>query len=165
MWLAFACLTASALTTHQSALGVDLTVGGALSGAPPRPAGDGTLALGWFRGPFDDDLSFGRYWWLGPTARVELGASGLRAAPTLELRRGVDLLVGGVSAGVSAGAVFGPHAPGLAARVVGVGKFRRTRTLSFTGRLELGADLIAGEPSFAGALGVGLSLARPLRRR
>ncbi len=164
MLLALAPLTASALTTHLSAVGVDLAAGLGWGGAPLRPAAGGVVSVGWFRGQFDDQFSFGRYWWLGPTARLDTDFGTWRVAPTLELRRGLDLLVAGVSYGLTAGPVLAPGAaPGWTARAVGVARLRRTRSFSFTSRLELGVDGRGPSVGFAGGLSLGCTVAAPLR--
>lgn len=164
MWLALAPLTASALTTHLSAVGFDLTAGAGWRAPPARGVGEGTLALGWFRGQFDDQFSFGRYWWVGPTARVDVGLDGaVTLAPQLEVRRGLDLLVAGFGYGLAGGVVVGGPELGWTARAVGVGRFRRSRSFSLTGRLEVGADGAAGAVGFAGGVGLGITVAKPLR--
>lgn len=165
MLLALAPLTASALTTHLSAVGVDLAAGIGWGGAPATVSGGGVASLGWFRGQFDDQFSFGRYWWLGPTARVDGGPGGWRVTPTVELRRGLDLLVAGVSGGITAGPVLAIDGGGVGwtARAVGVARLRRTRSLSLTARLEAGADGLEGAVAPAGGLSLGVTLARPLR--
>jgi hypothetical protein len=161
--LALVPLTAAALTTHLSAVGVDVTGGLGVQAPPVRATGGGVVALGWFRGQFDDQFSFGRYWWVGPTGRVDVGIDGWRVTPMVELRRGLDLLVAGVSYGVAGGAVVTPEGTGWTARGVGIGRFRRTRALSFTSRLEAGVDGVGGAVGFAGGLTVGVTLASPLR--
>jgi hypothetical protein len=161
--LALAPCTAAALTTHLSAVGLDLAAGVGVASVPLAPSAGGVVSAGWFRGQFDDQFSFGRYWWLGPTARVDVGAEGWRVAPLFEVRRGLDLLVAGVSYGVAGGPVLAPGAVGWTARAVGVAKLRRTRTFSFAVRLELGAEGFGDQVGPAGALSVGISLAKPLK--
>jgi hypothetical protein len=165
-----ACLLpAHALTSHQTGPSLDLGAGLGLRGAPLRPAVGGDLALGWWLGTFDDQFAFGRYWLLQGVGRVDWRPDALALTPMLELRRGVDILVAGLSWGLGGGAVLvfptdtEAPPPGWTARASMAGRFRRTRALSLTLRLEAGADVVGGTPSFAGGTLLGASFLRPAR--
>lgn len=163
-------LPAHALTSHQSGPTLDLGAGLGLRGAPLQPAVGGDLCLGWWAGTFDDQFSFGRYWQVQAVGRVDWHPDALGLTPMLEVRRGLDIIVAGLSWGVGGGAVLvlpteGDAPPvGFTGRASVVGKFRRTRFLALTARLEAGADVVAGTPSFGGGFLVGVSFMRPAHR-
>lgn len=165
--LLLAVLPAHALTAHQSGPTLDLGAGLGLRGAPLRPAVGGDLCLGWWAGTFDDQFAFGRYWQLQAVGRVDWHPEALGLTPMLEVRRGLDIIVAGVSWGLGGGAVLvfptegDAPAPGFTARASVMGKFRRTRFLALTARLEGGADVVEGTPSFGGAFLLGASFMRP----
>ncbi len=160
---------AHALTSHQSGPSLDLGAGLGLRGAPVRPAVGADLALGWWAGTFDDQFAFGRYWLVQGVGRVDWRSDALVVTPMLELRRGIDILVAGLSWGVGGGAVVVLPAEGEApplgwtARGSVAGRFRRSRSLSLTLRVEAGADVLGGTPSFAGGALLGVSFLRPAR--
>ena len=154
---------------------VDVAGGLALADAPIA-AGPGWMGgLGWWFGRYDEAYAIGRYVSIGATLRqdwVHLAkprGPTVRTAPLLELRKGNDLIVGGVSAFVAGGPVFvaSPTGPGdkdagfdldYTARA-GVGaEFRRHRFWGLTLRLEGGADIgdqVSGQ--FSVLLGVQFS--------
>lgn len=158
---------AHAFTEPQTGGRVEAGVGLGLSGAPVRPAFGGHLHLGWFSGKFDPDFALGRYWEFGVTGRIDTRFDGsARLAPMVEVRRGTDLVVAGVAPFLAAGplVVTGDDAAvGWTARA-GVGiAYRAHRFRSVMLRLEAGADVVAGRPSFAGGVLLGVAFGRPFR--
>ncbi|MBX2798213.1 MAG: hypothetical protein KTR31_11100 [Myxococcales bacterium] len=158
---------AHALSTRQSGPGFDLAAGLGMGGAPVRAGLGGQLSAGWWTGRYDEAYALGRYWWVGVTGRVDTPFDGATVAPMLEIRRGVEVLVGGLHGFVSGGPVQfvvseGPApALGWTARAGVAGKFRRSRFVGLTLRLEGGANVVAGKPSAVVGVLVGLSYARP----
>jgi hypothetical protein len=150
-----------ALTSRQHGPALDLGVGLGVGAAPARPMLGIAASAGWWVGTYDDEYAFGRYWALGPTVRVDLGR-GARVAPTLELRRGLELFVAGVAPFVAVGPVLTGDGVGATARIGLNGKLRRTRSVGLTVRFEGGADWVAGAPSFTGGLLLGGAWARPI---
>jgi len=156
---------AAALTSNQAGPSFDLAAGLGLGGGSINARGAGQLSVGGWAGRYDDSFAIGRYWWFGATGRADWRPGLFIAAPLAEIRRGVDVIVAGAYWGAALGPVLavgsGPTSTGLAARAVGGAKFRRTRYFSFTARIEAGADLFAGRPTFAGAVLLGVAFARP----
>jgi hypothetical protein len=158
---------ALALTSQQSGPSLDLAAGLGLRGAPVSAALGGDLSLGWWIGTYDDQYAFGKYWWLGASGRVDWRPDALGITPMVEVRRGLELFVVGVAPFVGAGPVLsvvsgGGDVPvGLTGRAGVMVKMRRTRFLGISLRLEAGADVVGGSPSFAGGALFGVSWARP----
>jgi hypothetical protein len=163
--LAFLSCTASALTSHQSGPLLDLGAGIGLRDTPIAPSFAGELSFGWWLGLYDDQYAFGRYWAVVGTGRFDAG-DGLALTPTLEVRRGLDLIVAGLYGGLSGGAVLdlGGDSPGWTARGSIGAKLRRSRFLGLTLRLEAGVDGREGELGFAGGALLGVGFARPAHR-
>ena len=124
-------------------------------GDAPMVAGTGWMAgFGWWLGRYDGAYAIGRYTSIGLNVRQDLvhfsRAKGsppmqLRTAPMIELRKGNDLIVGGVSAFIGGGPLLLTDHNGLSldytARA-GVGaEFRRHRYWGLTLRLEGGIDI------------------------
>lgn len=164
-----AALPAHALQSRQSGPMLELGVGPAMAARPVGFAGAGQLSLGWWVGPYDDEYALGRFWALVVTGRIDaLPRDGsVRIAPLLELRRGVDLFVLAPHGFVAAGPliVADGGALGATGRVGGGLKFRRSKTLGFTGRLEAGADWVGGVVSPVVALTLGGGWSKPVKKK
>jgi hypothetical protein len=170
--LALLLSDALALTSQQGGPALDLGVGLGV-GAPFEPRIGGHLGLGWWVGTYDDQYAFGKYWALGPSirfdfvpGRFDLVSGSWSAAPMLELRRGIELIVVGVAPFVAGGPVLASvegaqPALGWTARTGVNLKLRRTRFWGLTTRLELGAEGVGDRVGFAGGLLVGGAFARP----
>jgi hypothetical protein len=146
---------ALALTAVQSGPGIDLAAGLGVGGHPVGAAVGGQLSLGWWTGTYDDQYAFGRYWWVGPTGRVDWRPDTLRIAPLLEIRRGIELIVVGLSFGAAAGPLVRIEEAsdvGWTARAIGQAKLRRSRFWGFSLRLEAGVDVIGDQAGFTGAV-------------
>lgn len=160
---------AQALTSHQGGPALDLAAGLGMGGRPLKPAVGGQLSLGWWAGTYDDQYAFGRYWWIGPTARVDWNPDALAITPMLELRRGLELFVAGVAPFLAGGVTLSIPAEGAApplgwtARGGVQLKLRRTRFFGLSLRLEGGADGVGDAVGFAGGALLGVSWARPAR--
>jgi hypothetical protein len=168
--------SALALTSHQSGPSLDLAAGLGLRGAPSSPSGGptplrpavgGDLSLGWWVGTYDDQYAFGKYWWIGASGRVDWRPEALGITPMLEVRRGLELFVAGIAPFVAGGPTLsvvsdGASVPvGLSARAGAMAKFRRTRFVGISLRVEAGADVVRAKPGFAGGVLFGVSWARP----
>lgn len=151
----------AAITADRTGAFVDAAVGAGSAGGP-------TLALsasfGGWRGRYDDELSFGRFWGAGVGIRQDLpGDGGLRTAYLAEVRRGMDLVVVGANGWVAAGPLLvepgstvGTPALGVAARLGGAVELRRSSTTGIALRLEVGADAVGGGVAPAGQLTLGI---------
>ena len=166
LWLSLS--SALALTSQQGGPAFDLAAGLGLRGAPVRPAVGGQLSLGWWTGVYDDQYAFGRYWWIGPTVRADWRSDGFGVSPMLEIRRGLELIVFGVSPFLAGGVTIAPSgvdpeqdAIGFTGRGGVQLKFRRTRYWGLSLRLEGGVDVIDSAVGFAGGVLIGPSFARP----
>jgi hypothetical protein len=151
-----------ALQTTRSGPLLELAAGGGVAGA--RATGTGQLTMGWWRGRYDDEYALGRFSALLLTTRADLGRDALRVAPMLEARRSVDLFVVAPWIGLSAGPLVVQDEVGVSMRAAGGLKFRRSRTLGFTGRLSAGADVLAGRVTPAVHLTIGVGWSTPARR-
>jgi hypothetical protein len=144
MWIGLlAGLARAAMTSVVDGAYVELGAGG---GAADGPAAALVVSVGGWRGQYDSELAFGRYWGGGLTVRQDAGDR-TTTAWQLEARRGIDLIVAGLHAGVAAGPVVrqpgaaGPRPElGVSARVLGAAEFRRTPTWAVALRAEVGAD-------------------------
>ncbi len=128
-------------------------------GPAAGPAIGVQLGFGVWRGKYDEDLAFGRFWSVGLAVSQRLGPDPMRTAWAVEVRRGSDLIVGGVHGFASAGPLLvqkDEGALGLAARVGGAAELRRTPTLGFALRLEAGVDVVEGRVEPAGMLTLGV---------
>ncbi len=147
------------ITADRTGGYVDVTGGFGLADGPALAA---HLSFGAWRGKYDEDLSFGRFWGGGLTLRQDLTGEGVRTAYMLEARRGMDLVVVGVHGFVTGGAVLvQPGADGSAdvggtGRLGGAVEFRRSRTLGLALRLEAGVDAVNGRITPAGAVTLGV---------
>jgi len=151
---------------------VDVAGGLALSDAPIA-AGPGWMGgLGWWFGRYDESYAIGRYTSIGANLRQEWvqlahdqGAT-VRTAPLLELRKGNDLIVAGVSAFIAGGPVLVRTPRGSAVDYTaraGVGaEFRRHRFWGLTIRLEGGVDF-GDQVSGVFSTLVGVQFSRPAR--
>ena len=87
----------AAITSDRTGGYVDVTAGLGLGGEPAASAGALDFSVGAWRGKYDQELSFGRYWGGGVSIRQHWRPeSGLRTAWLLEARRGMDLVVVGM---------------------------------------------------------------------
>jgi len=166
-WLA--CSDAHALQRVQSGPTLELGVGPALGGAPAGFELAGQASVGWWFGPYDDDYALGRFWAAAITTRAGYTTSGgaLTLTPLLELRRGMDLFVVAPHFLIAGGPVIGLGGPasgtpiGIAGRVGGGLKLRRTPRTGFIARLAGGLDYTPGVGTLAASvtltLGVGWS--------
>jgi hypothetical protein len=146
--------------------------GGLGMGDAPMAAGPGWMgAAGWWFGRYDEAYAIGRYISIGATVRqdwVHLSqkSATVRTAPMLELRRGNDLIVAGLSGFVAGGPVIVQTARqrtvNYTARA-GIGaEFRRHRFWGLTLRLEGGADIGDGVSGVFSTL-IGGQFSRPAR--
>jgi hypothetical protein len=155
---------ADALTSRQGGPSLDVAAGLGLRGSPALlPSAGGMVSAGWWTGTYDDQYAFGRYWWVGPTVRVDWHPDALGLAPMLELRRGLELFVAGVAPFLAVGPALAfaeDPTVGLTARTGLNVKLRRTRYLGLTLRLEGGVD-VADRVGFGGGALLGVAFARP----
>ncbi|HHO53482.1 MAG TPA: hypothetical protein ENK18_22075 [Deltaproteobacteria bacterium] len=163
------CTTpASALSSRQAGPALDLAAGLGLSGAPVRAALGGQLSAGWWFGTYDDAYALGRYWWIGPTGRVDLHGERIAIASMLEIRRGLDVIVAGLNLFVAGGVVstLAEPAPplGYTGRAGLMARYRFHRYWGLTLRLEGGADLIDARISPAIGILLGVAFARPSKQ-
>lgn len=160
---------AQALSSRQAGPSLDLAAGLGLSGAPVRAGLGGQLSAGWWFGTYDDAYALGKYWWIGPTGRIDVQGERIAIAPMLELRRGLEIIVAGVNLFVAGGVVstIAEPAPplGYTGRAGLMGKFRRHRYWGLTLRLEGGIDLVDGQVSPTIGTLIGIAFARPSRQR
>ncbi|MEN0067697.1 MAG: hypothetical protein AAGA48_36550 [Myxococcota bacterium] len=167
-WWTSVALGAS-LARLQAGPAVDGSAGIGWAGSPEPAAVAGQLSAGVWTGRYDDDFAIGRHWWFGATGRLRARAARVSVAPTLEIRRGVDLLVASVQGFVSGGLVADvagsedARALGYTGTVGLMARYRRTRHTSLLVRLEGGVEVVAGEvkPMLAATLGLGF--ARPFK--
>lgn len=157
--------SAEALTEDRSGVSVDLAIGGSLHLPPTLGTATGFGSVGWWWGPYDRSYAIGRYWSVNLNGRGDLSPSGdLAIAPSVEVRRGVDLVVAGWYFGLGAGPVLVPS-PGIAlgagGRAAFGGEFRRSRFWGLTLRVEAGVDAIGDQITGAGALMLGVQFSRP----
>lgn len=160
---------ASALA--QSTLGgpahgalAELSVGLGLGDAPIT-AGLGWQAAvaGWW-GRYDDAYAIGRRWSVGLRVRQDIQpqtAREVRTAPMLEVRRGIDLLVLGIHAGVAGGPLLSSNAEqphgliGGTARAFGGATWRTSPSWGVQLQVEAGVDVSTrAQPSIGVLLGV-----------
>jgi len=161
---------AHAITQTQAGPYVELGIGGGGGGTPVvgRVGGHGSVGL--WRGTYDDAYSFGRYWSLGLTTRVDVDLTSTTPslAPMLEIRRGLDVFVANVAPFVAGGPLVVLPETGAALGGTARGgialKWRRHRFWGMTVRAEGGIDALAGqiEPTFSVCIGAGF--ARPARQ-
>lgn len=166
MWIGLlAGLARAAMTSDVGGGYVELGAGGAAAGGA---AASLVVSVGGWRGQYDSELAFGRYWGGGLTVRQDVGAR-TTTAWQLEARRGIDLIVAGLHAGVAAGpAVRQPGEAGarpdlgIGARLLGAAEFRRTPTWAVALRAEVGADAWSAGviPTAAVTLGLQSQFAR-----
>jgi hypothetical protein len=166
MWLILLSLAtnAHALTTNRSGYGIELAGGATLALPPVSGGGSASVGAHWWFGPYDDSYAIGRYWAIGTTDRVDFGPAGLSLAPMLELRRGTDLIVLGMWSGLAGGpliALGDDTVIGATGRFIAGAEFRRSRFWGFTGRIELGADMLGDTVVGVGSLQLGLQFSRP----
>ncbi len=156
--------TADALTDDRSGPSFDLAVGGSMQAPPVFGGVTGFTSFGWWAGTYDDSYAIGRYWSVNLNARVDYQLDAdLHIAPSLEVRRGLDLVVVGWYFGIGGGPVWTPQGGSMGAggRIAFGGEFRRTRFLGLTLRVEAGVDAVHGEIVAAGAMLLGFQFSRP----
>ncbi len=167
VWWTSVALGAS-LSRPQAGPALDLGVGIGWSGEPVAVAAQ-VSAGAWF-GRYDDAFAIGRSWWIGATGRLRARRARVELAPMLEVRRSLDLLVGGIQGFVAGGVVVDVAGSeearplGGTALVGAIARYRRTRFLSLSLRVEGGVDVIDGRVSPVVGATVGLGWARPARR-
>ena len=155
---------AHALTDPTQGVSADATVGWSLSGGAPSSGLAVQVSGGFWAGRFDDAFALGRYWQIGPTIRVDAPGGGVRVAPMLELRRGVEVLVAGVSPFLAGGLVTGGDGgTGWTVRGGLAVKYRWHRYHGGTIRFEAGTDVIGGTPTVSGGVMLGFAFSRPVR--
>lgn len=159
--LALSSTSAHALQRPRSGPLVEVGVGGGAARGRGELMVQPTLA--WWFGRYDDDYALGRFTAIGVTPRIGIGKDGPSLSPMLEVRRSMDLFVLAPHYLITAGPTFGPTGMGVSARVGGGLKFRRSKTLGFTGRLVAGVDVIDGDVFPAVGLTVGLGWSVPAR--
>ena len=150
--------------------------GGLGMGDAPMLAGPGWMGgFGWWFGRYDSAYAIGRYTSIGVNVRQELihfdPAKGappltLRTAPLLELRKGNDLIVGGVSVFLAGGPLLATNTNGMTVDYTARGgfgaEFRRHRFWGLTLRLEGGVD-IGDQVSGVFSTLLGVQFSRPAR--
>jgi hypothetical protein len=154
MWLLALAGAAAAFTADRLGGYVDFGLGAAVAGPAPALA----MGIGFWRGKYDEELSFGRFWSVGLGVAQSVPADSIRTAWMVEVRRGMDLIVGGVHGFAAVGPVLvqgDAREVGVAGRLGGAVELRRTSTLGIGLRLEAGVDALDGEVAPAGALTVG----------
>lgn len=160
---------ALALQQVQSGPTLELGVGPALGGAPARFQVAGQVSAGWWVGPYDDEYALGRFWAVVATGRFDFepASGGLRVTPLLELRRGMDLFVVAPHFFVAGGPVLdvtGGAPVGIAGRVGGGVKLRRTKRTGIIARLGGGVDYTAGTVAASVTLTFGVGWSSPAGR-
>lgn len=152
---------AQTLQSQQSGPTLELGVGPAMVGPPVRFAVAGQLSFGWWFGKYDDSYGLGRFTAVVAHQEFSWTPAGnrFRYTPLLELRRGMDLFVVAPHYLVAVGPVVAGNQVGVAARVGGGLKLRRSRRMGFIGRLAGGVDWIGGRfaPAVTLTLGGGYS--------
>jgi len=151
---------ARAQTSAQQGGWIDVQPGLGLGGSPFGPSFGTRASLGWWRGNYDHGYLLGRAWGVGVATRVDLFGPELRVAPSLEIRRMIDLLVLGFRWRVLAGPEWEDDQLGVGLRVGGTIKVRPTPTVGPTLDLEAGAAWVDGKvsPRLAVSLGVEVAL-------
>lgn len=181
--LAALLLGLAAAPTAQADLGgrvggvmVDAGAGLGAGDLPFRAGLGTTLGIHGWIGKYDDDLAIGRQWSFGLRLRSDAafppGPAEHRLHPTLEVARGVDLLVVGLRVGLLGGPTLttdldagGTRLAGGTARVFGDVAYRFHRTWSTWLRLESGVDVDALRAEPALGVLVGVRALVPVRRR
>ncbi len=170
--LLLALLMTAPMTAHaelsRPTSGITATFGGGLGAGdrPFRPGIGWTASLGGFAGNYDDVFAIGRHWGFAARVRQDLqpqaAAPELRTAAMLDLSRGLDLIVIGVSFHVLGGPLFRTPLDGSptvfdggTVRVAGEFHYRFEATWSAFARLEAGLDIAdALQPSLSFLVGV-----------
>lgn len=155
--LLFAAAPAVAQTSAQTGLWYEGSGGIGLGGAPLQSSWTTRGGLGLWWGNYDDRLALGRSWGVGAAVRYEPGRGVPRIAPSVELRRQIDLLVIGLRWRVQAGPEWHGATLGAGARVGGTLVVRPRPWLGPMIDVEAGASYIAGRVRPAVALSVGLT--------
>lgn len=158
---------ASAQTSRQKGLWVDVHPGLGLGGSPFGPTFGVRGGLGTWWGNYDADYLLGRSWGVGVAFRADLRTDPdrIRMAPSLELRRTIDLLVLGFRWRVMAGPEWEGDQLGVGARLGGSVKVRPTATWGPTLDAEVGAAWVGERVSPRIGLSLGFEVATPVRRR
>ena len=164
--------SAFALTGARHGIGADVSAGVSLASVGARPHFGAMLGAGWWSGRWDDAYAIGRYWQVGVTGRFDTQFNGgVRIAPMLEARRGIEVLVAGVIPFVAGGIVTSTGGDpdddgfGFTGRGGVIGKFRWHRRHGGTLRLEAGVDVLGGQPQFTGSLLLGFQFSQPFGKR
>lgn len=157
--------SASAQTSRQVGLWLDGQPGLGLGGSPVGATLGVRGSTGVWWGNYDTGFLLGRSWGIGAAVRVDLFGPQMRVAPSLELRRTVDLLVIGYRWRVLAGPEWDGDAVGASARLGGTLKVRPNRYIGPTLDAEIGAAYIGGKVSPRGLIGIGVEVAFPVAGR
>lgn len=158
--------SAQTLTKPQSGPTIEAAVG--VGFAQPRVQGQvgGQLSLGWWFGKYDDSYGLGRFSAVAITNRVDMRMTDttFRYSPQLELRRGMDLLVIAPHYLIAGGPVFDAGQVGVAGRIGGGLKLRRSRRVGIVARLVGGVDYVGGVVSAALSFTLGIGYSTPVQK-
>ncbi|MFK7928651.1 MAG: hypothetical protein AB8H79_10725 [Myxococcota bacterium] len=163
--LLFAPTTALAQTSAQVGAWFDASPGLGVGGSPVGAtlAVRGSTGVWW--GNYDSGFLLGRSWGVGADVKVDLFGPNVRVAPSLELRRTVDLLVIGYRWRVLAGPEWDGEDLGGSLRVGGALKVRPNRYIGPTLNAEVGAAYVGGKFSPRGTVGIGVEISFPVSGR
>mgnify|MGYP001284325370 CR=1 FL=1 len=156
---------ALAQTSSQSGVWIDAQPGLGLGGSPFGPSFGTRASVGYWKGNYDFDYLLGRAWGVGLATRVDLFGPELRVAPSLEIRRMIDLLVLGFRWRVLAGPEWENDKLGVGLRVGGTVKVRPTPRIGPTIDLEAGAAWVDGRISPRIGVSIGVEIALSVQGR
>lgn len=153
-----------ALSQPMNGIQIDLAAGAGGGGTPLTTGVGWQASASYWSGNYDSVYSLGRFWGIGATLRQDYTAQGLRTAPMLEVRRGMDLIVVGITGHFSIGPVLDAGGLGGTIRAGLSTKLRRHAYWGLTLRLEGGVELF--EDRVGGQFGIllGGSFARPFQK-
>jgi hypothetical protein len=154
-----------AQTTDQRGLWFDVHPGLGLGGHPFEPSLGVRTSAGWWWGNYDRGFILGRSVGIGVAFRADVLGDVPRLAPSLEIRRTVDLLVVGYRWRVLAGPEWAAGELGVGARLGGTLKYRPSRWVGPTLDLEAGAAWVAGRVSPRFGVAIGVEITGPVSRR
>jgi len=152
-----------AQTSAQTGVWLDASGGAAIGGRPFGLDPSTRVSLGLWRGNYDDRMALGRSWGGGVAFRLDARSGALRVAPTIEVRRQLDLLIAGLRWRVAAGPEWHGDRVGVGARVGGTLMVRARPTFGPILDLEAGAAYVDGQVRPAAALGIGIAGALRIR--
>ena len=152
---------ASAITTVQSGPYVDAGAVGALGFGPASAAGGWTASSGVWLGQYDDVYALGKYTSLGVAASGIYGSNGLRHQGLIEIRRGMDLLLGGPFLSLSGGGSYAKDGMSPAVQVGLGAKKRRTPHTGWLIKLDFTANQLNHTPQYSLGLTIAGAYSRP----